>query len=98
MPIIYLSPSTQEWNPYITGSGSEELSPFNYKLYKFPVRTLLAPTGEFLFKAFFSDFSLNQQLRFLRLLLSIQEKRQIGEQNSCFLKNIGIGFIQSMAF
>lgn len=24
MPIIYLSPSTQEWNPYITGSGSEE--------------------------------------------------------------------------
>lgn len=24
MPIIYLSPSTQEWNPYITGAGSEE--------------------------------------------------------------------------
>jgi len=24
MPKIYLSPSTQEWNPYITGSGSEE--------------------------------------------------------------------------
>ena len=24
MPIIYLSPSTQEGNPYITGSGSEE--------------------------------------------------------------------------
>ena len=24
MPIIYLSPSTQDWNPYITGSGSEE--------------------------------------------------------------------------
>ena len=24
MPIIYLSPSTQESNPYITGSGSEE--------------------------------------------------------------------------
>ena len=24
MPRIYLSPSTQEWNPYITGSGSEE--------------------------------------------------------------------------
>ena len=24
MPIIYLSPSTQEYNPYITGSGSEE--------------------------------------------------------------------------
>lgn len=24
MPTIYLSPSTQEWNPYITGSGSEE--------------------------------------------------------------------------
>ncbi len=24
MPVIYLSPSTQEWNPYITGSGSEE--------------------------------------------------------------------------
>ncbi len=24
MPIIYLSPSTQEFNPYITGSGSEE--------------------------------------------------------------------------
>lgn len=24
MPIIYLSPSTQEWNPYVTGSGSEE--------------------------------------------------------------------------
>ena len=23
MPIIYLSPSTQEWNPYITG-GTEE--------------------------------------------------------------------------
>ena len=24
MPKIYLSPSTQESNPYITGSGSEE--------------------------------------------------------------------------
>ena len=24
MPKIYLSPSTQEYNPYITGSGSEE--------------------------------------------------------------------------
>lgn len=24
MPIIYLSPSTQEWNQYVTGSGSEE--------------------------------------------------------------------------
>lgn len=24
MPIIYLSPSTQEYNPYITGNGSEE--------------------------------------------------------------------------
>lgn len=24
MPTIYLSPSTQEWNPYVTGSGSEE--------------------------------------------------------------------------
>ena len=24
MPKIYLSPSSQEWNPYITGSGSEE--------------------------------------------------------------------------
>jgi N-acetylmuramoyl-L-alanine amidase len=24
MPVIYLSPSTQEWNPYVTGSGSEE--------------------------------------------------------------------------
>ena len=24
MPIIYLSPSTQEWNMYVTGSGSEE--------------------------------------------------------------------------
>jgi len=24
MPRIYLSPSTQDWNPYITGSGSEE--------------------------------------------------------------------------
>ena len=24
MPIIYLSPSTQEFNPYITGAGSEE--------------------------------------------------------------------------
>ena len=24
MPIIYLSPSTQDWNPYVTGSGSEE--------------------------------------------------------------------------
>lgn len=24
MPIIYLSPSTQEWNAYVTGSGSEE--------------------------------------------------------------------------
>ena len=31
MPTIYLSPSTQEWNPYITGSGSEECSPYNYK-------------------------------------------------------------------
>ena len=24
MPIIYLSPSTQEWNQYVTGNGSEE--------------------------------------------------------------------------
>ena len=24
MPIIYLSPSTQDWNHYVTGSGSEE--------------------------------------------------------------------------
>ena len=24
MPIVYLSPSTQDWNPYVTGSGSEE--------------------------------------------------------------------------
>ena len=24
MPVIYLSPSTQEYNPYITGAGSEE--------------------------------------------------------------------------
>ena len=24
MPKIYLSPSTQEYNPYITGNGSEE--------------------------------------------------------------------------
>ena len=24
MPKIYLSPSTQEYNPYVTGSGSEE--------------------------------------------------------------------------
>ena len=24
MPVIYLSPSTQEWNAYVTGSGSEE--------------------------------------------------------------------------
>lgn len=24
MPIIYLSPSTLDWNPYVTGSGSEE--------------------------------------------------------------------------
>ena len=24
MPIIYLSPSTQDWNEYVTGSGSEE--------------------------------------------------------------------------
>ncbi len=24
MPMIYLSPSTQEWNAYVTGSGSEE--------------------------------------------------------------------------
>lgn len=24
MPIIYLSPSTQDWNSYVTGSGSEE--------------------------------------------------------------------------
>lgn len=24
MPNIYLSPSTQDWNPYVTGSGSEE--------------------------------------------------------------------------
>ena len=24
MPTIYLSPSTQEYNPYVTGSGSEE--------------------------------------------------------------------------
>ena len=24
MPVIYLSPSTQEWNTYVTGSGSEE--------------------------------------------------------------------------
>ena len=24
MPILYLSPSTQDWNAYVTGSGSEE--------------------------------------------------------------------------
>ena len=24
MPAIYLSPSTQDWNQYVTGSGSEE--------------------------------------------------------------------------
>ena len=24
MPIVFLSPSTQDWNPYVTGSGSEE--------------------------------------------------------------------------
>lgn len=24
MPIIFLSPSTQDWNPYVSGSGSEE--------------------------------------------------------------------------
>ena len=24
MPILFLSPSTQDWNPYVTGSGSEE--------------------------------------------------------------------------
>ena len=24
MPLLYLSPSTQEWNSYVTGSGSEE--------------------------------------------------------------------------
>ena len=24
MPVIYLSPSTQDWNSYVTGSGSEE--------------------------------------------------------------------------
>ena len=24
MPTVYLSPSTQEYNPYITGAGSEE--------------------------------------------------------------------------
>ena len=24
MPKIYLSPSTQEYNPYVTGNGSEE--------------------------------------------------------------------------
>ena len=24
MPVIYLSPSTQDWNAYVTGSGSEE--------------------------------------------------------------------------
>lgn len=24
MPKLYLSPSTQDWNPYVTGSGSEE--------------------------------------------------------------------------
>ena len=24
MPVIYLSPSTQDWNMYVTGSGSEE--------------------------------------------------------------------------
>ena len=24
MPRIYLSPSTQDWNPYADGSGSEE--------------------------------------------------------------------------
>ena len=24
MPIVFLSPSTQDWTPYVTGSGSEE--------------------------------------------------------------------------
>ena len=26
MPVIYLSPSTQDWNMYVTGSGSEEFN------------------------------------------------------------------------
>ena len=30
MPIIYLSPSTQDWNMYVTGSGSEE---YNMNFY-----------------------------------------------------------------
>ena len=32
MPIIYLSPSTQEWNQYVTGSGSEEYN-MNFQWY-----------------------------------------------------------------
>ena len=37
MPIIYLSPSTQEWNMYVTGSGSEEYNMNLWRTLWFPI-------------------------------------------------------------
>ena len=42
MPKIYLSPSTQDWNPYITGSGSEE---YNMNLLADALEPYLLSTG-----------------------------------------------------
>lgn len=42
MPIIYLSPSTQEWNEYVTGSGSEE---YNMNLLADALEPYLLATG-----------------------------------------------------
>ena len=42
MPIIYLSPSTQDWNAYVTGSGSEE---YNMNLLADAMIPYLASNG-----------------------------------------------------
>lgn len=48
MPKIYLSPSTQESNPYITGSGSEEYningSPTRWSRIFMPTASALCAT------------------------------------------------------
>ena len=42
MPKIYLSPSTQDWNMYVTGSGSEE---YNMNLLADALVPYLSPTA-----------------------------------------------------
>ena len=42
MPKIYLSPSTQDWNMYVTGSGSEE---YNMNLLADALVPICSPTA-----------------------------------------------------